>query len=823
MNHAEQKQKKRFVLTMRNEKGQVGIFVALIFQVIFVFFAMLVNVGLVVHHKINLQQSTDLAAYYGAMKQAEIMNVMAHVNFQIRQAWKLMSWRYRVLGTFGLEHNGRPPPGFPAVRVEFPVTWPSPDYKPKYNPASRTTACNVAGNAKGLTITDIPFMCLGHNGFGDWISSPNDRETYCKVECNGISEMKAFSITAIPGVGTSSIFGNAMGSSVNAAIGRANSILEKTCNTLGPITTQMLALYYGNYIKDTQNRRNFIYMMAKNLGLPESQMLDIEGNSVLKGVKNTLKNNLTEANLTSMSDASITTFNGVKSFGGGSSFAESMIREINFQRLMFFMIDCEYTSNSNIALKSLYDGAAGNLDSRIRNQLNSIMDPGSISAIENLFNQNTDKSNILGYEKNPWIPVYYGVKATAEPKIPFLPLAKIKLNAVSFAKPFGGTIGPWYFKTWNSDMEDNKNRTDFENRTDFNLPKRNLGGLTTTPTLKDAREYLFNYSTHVGDVFSNDAPNRDPGNKGGLANTDIVAFYHLLLANKYGHNNSPSSSDKIKETREYAYEKPQRWPKYADWYHLSSDVADDTFDPLAVDRQDGPNAARNTYMRDIEISVVSPNQFDATYYSIEPDYYSNYAKKIAVQKLVAATGTSPAPVLPLDFGHRRVQVAGIPPSFNVRNQMQVTHDLFKQASAANEIASINGSAGASVRFALDVLATKQSSLLTGWTFLNLSTIGYSTFPSADATGGKFTMLFGTCDNNPALNPWTDEYKAPQELDGTLPPAPGNCVTGGRTGYSVKLISSELLRAGKLFEGLGGPGTAGQIKNPVPEDFLTFPN
>lgn len=825
MNHAEQKQKKRFVLTMRNEKGQVGIFVALIFQVIFVFFAMLVNVGLVVHHKINLQQSTDLAAYYGAMKQAEIMNVMAHVNFQIRQAWKLMSWRYRVLGTFGLEHNGRPPPGFAPVRVEFPVTWSLPDYKPRYNPLSRNTACNVAGNANGLTITDIPFMCLGHNGFGDWISSPNDRETYCKIECNGISEMKAFSITAIPGVGTGSIYGNAMGASVNAAIGRANAILEKTCNTLGPITTQMLALYYGNYIKDTQNRRNFIYMMTKNLGLPESQMLDIEGNSILKGVKNTLKNNLTEANLTSMPDSSIVAFNGAKSFGGGQSFAESMMREINFQRLMFFMMDCAYTSGSNVELKSIYQGATGNLDARILNQLNTIMDPASVSAIENLFNQNSEKSNILGYEKNPWIQVYYGVKATAEPKIPFLPLAKIKLNAVSFAKPFGGTIGPWYFKTWDSGTDDNKGRADWENRTDMNLPKRNLAGLTTTPTLKDAREFLFNYSTHVGDTFSNNAPNKDPGNKGGLANTDVVAFYHLLLSNKYGHNNgSPSSSGKTREIKEYAYEKPQRWPKYADWYHLASDVVDDTYDPLAVDRQDGPNAAKNTYMRDIEISVVSPNQFDTTYYSIDPDYFTNYANKLqgaVIQKIVTATGTSPAPLLPLDFGHRRVQVDGIPPKFNVRNQMQVTHDMFKMA--ANEIASINGSAGEPVRFALDVLATRQSSLLTGWTFLNLSTTGYSTFPSADATGGKYTMLFGTCDNNPVLNPWTNDYKAPYELDGTLPPAPGNCVTGGRTGYSVKLISSELLRSGKVFDNLGGPGTTGQIKNPVPEDFLMFPN
>lgn len=828
MNQAQKKHKKRFVLTMRNEKGQVGIFVALIFQVIFVFFAMLVNVGLVVHHKINLQQSTDLAAYYGAMKQAEIMNVMAHVNFQIRQAWKLMAWRYRVLGTFGLEHNNSAPlPSLSPIRIEFPVTWPEANgYIPRYNPNSRSVACSGAGpDADGLTITDVPFMCLGHIGFGDWISAPNDRETFCKVECNAIQRMKAFSISKILGVGTSSIYGNSMGASVNAAIGRANDIVHKTCNSLGPITTQMLALYYGNYIKDTRNRRNFIYMLTKNLGLPEDKMLDIEGKSVLTGVQNTLKNNLTEANLTSMTGNSISTLNGVKSFGGSGSFAESMMKEINFQRLLFFMIDCIVTGGgaSSIELKSLYQGAAGDLDTQVLSQLSGIMDATGVAAIQNLFNQNTDASNILGYEKNPWIQVYYGVKATSEPKIPFLPLAKIKLSAVSFAKPFGGTIGPRYFKDWPSNIDDNKSRSDWENRTDFNLPRRNLSGLTTTtPTLKDAREFIFNYSTHVGDTYSNDAPNRDPANKGGLANSKIVGFYHTLLANKYGKQTSTTSDNKTQEPNQGLYSKPQVWPKYAEWYHLAADVTDPTYDPLAVDRTN-PAAPKNTFMRDIELTVVSPNQFDATYYSIEPDFLKNYSSKLTapvIQTMASNAGLPNPPTFPVDFGNRgRSNFGGIPTEFSVRHQMQVTHDFFK---TANDIVSPLGSGDDAIRFGLDVLATRQSSLLTGWTFLNLSSAGFSTFPGANTGGGKFSMLFGTCDADNALNPWTENFKAPYEVGDTqMPAVPGNCVTGGRMGYSVKLISSELLRVGKMFEDLGGPGTAGQIKNPVPDQFLQF--
>ncbi len=90
-----------FNQNLKNRKGQIALFIALIFQILFMFFAMVINVGLLVHHKINLQNSADLAAYYGSMKQAESMNAIAHVNYQIRQSWKLLAWRYRMLRTAG--------------------------------------------------------------------------------------------------------------------------------------------------------------------------------------------------------------------------------------------------------------------------------------------------------------------------------------------------------------------------------------------------------------------------------------------------------------------------------------------------------------------------------------------------------------------------------------------------------------------------------------------------------------------------------------------------------------------------------------------------
>lgn len=835
MMQAEQTQKKRFVLTLRNQKGQVGIFVALIFQVIFVFFAMLVNVGLVVHHKINLQQSTDLAAYYGAMKQAEIMNVMAHVNYQIRQAWKLMAWRYRILGTFGIINQGG------ATGITLPIELPviGGVKRPVYNGAVKNFACSSSAgpDVDGLTLSDIPFMCLGHNGFGDWISAAVGDETFCKTNCLGLQEMKPFKIDAVLPVGTSTIFGNSMGASIQQAIDSANTTVTDVCNKIGPITTQMLALYYGNYVKDTTNRKNFIWMLTKNLGLSEEKMLDIEGNLILDGVRNTLKNNLTEANLASMNDSSISALNGVKNFGGGNSFAEGMMKEINFKRLQFFMLTCEMASltdinaQKNYVTKSLYQND-NTLDAIIKAQLAAMPALGAAGAqsIADLLEMNgLDRVNTIGYEKNPWVQVYYGVKASAEPKIPFLPLAKVKLHAISFAKPFGGTIGPRYFKTWNPGETDSSGRTDWINRTDINLPRRNTDGLPSGSALKLAREYFFNYSTHLGDTESHG--NAAADNKGGLANIDIVSFYHTVLANKYGKDTSPSSANKVQELTMGRYEKPKTWPFFQHWYHLASDVADPTYDPLAVDRSD-PSSPKNTYMRDIELTVVSPNQFDVTYYSIEPDFWRNYVREKLTPTVIAKIASNanfegPVPIIPLDFGHKgATPIEGIPTHFNVRNQMQVTHDLFKQHQS--EIIAMGSGPNSSgierIRFALDVLATKQSSLLTGWTFLNLTTTnnpnvnGYTMFP-APGMGGPHSMLFGTCDDK--KNPWSDSFGAPYDGDDNKPPAQGNCVTGGRTGYSVKLVSGDLLRSGISFPNLGGSGVDGPIINPVPDEFFNF--
>ena len=65
------------------------------------FFAMVINIGLAVHDKINLQNSVDLGAIYAAQRQAEVLNALAHMNYQMRQSYKLFAWRYLVVANLG--------------------------------------------------------------------------------------------------------------------------------------------------------------------------------------------------------------------------------------------------------------------------------------------------------------------------------------------------------------------------------------------------------------------------------------------------------------------------------------------------------------------------------------------------------------------------------------------------------------------------------------------------------------------------------------------------------------------------------------------------
>ena len=79
---------------LTNQKGQVAVLVVVIFTFLFLLFGMVINIGMLIHHKINLQNAADMAAYSGAAEQARILSTIGWKNFELRKNLKEFAYFY---------------------------------------------------------------------------------------------------------------------------------------------------------------------------------------------------------------------------------------------------------------------------------------------------------------------------------------------------------------------------------------------------------------------------------------------------------------------------------------------------------------------------------------------------------------------------------------------------------------------------------------------------------------------------------------------------------------------------------------------------------
>lgn len=91
-----------------NTRGQISIFFGVTLITIFSFIAFVVNVGLFVKAKINLQNAVDSAAWSGAASQARQLTNIAHLNWEMRNTYKEWMFKYYVLGQLANENIHTP-------------------------------------------------------------------------------------------------------------------------------------------------------------------------------------------------------------------------------------------------------------------------------------------------------------------------------------------------------------------------------------------------------------------------------------------------------------------------------------------------------------------------------------------------------------------------------------------------------------------------------------------------------------------------------------------------------------------------------------------
>ncbi len=740
---------------LRNRKGQVAIFIALLFQVLFLFFAMIINVGLLVHHKINLQNSVDLAAYYGASKQAEVLNAIAHVNYQIRQSWKLLTWRQRVLGTAGHDVPGVAP----------------------YN-KFQTNQNGLADVLAGVgNPTDTPYrlprFCITYD--------PHELQTGQSSTENSCKSMHEASNVPLPNPGVLFIPGFfGFGTIVSTAITGAINQISDRCRFVGSLNFIIGGRFILAHNNDAEQRAHLINYLATGISADLSDFYELEGGSARQGIERTLSKNLTDANRATMD---FQVLNGLAQ--GACRKTSSVIGSTQLNNdappwlvpvevyPVWRYYDCEVGSGGG---GQAVNQQARQLSSGVSNRPQ--MFTGAPAVLQNEYNAMVPYLNprpiLTGFEKDPWCMAYVGVKATTSPRIPFMPLSNVTLTAEAYSKPFGGRIGPWYTSTWqpselgNSRINTTANTLNVPGKTEARGGVRvlNVGGIGNI----DDAAWAANIARFPGDIF-------------GWASERVLAYFHRIIRNNApGDVNSaymrmyngstlpfPMANDFRPSLRHY------------DQIGNSSATAIENRDQLTWDTQ-GNGAPR---LRLAEIAAVAPDLFDMSYYSIDPDYYNNYFRKIE-RHIASRPGFNAQNRLLGDLGSR-FQSTPEAERLNVFDQLRI------QRFAGNPQA-LNSDVS------MPYLAKNPAHLLNSWS--SDSIVDFS----------QNVVRFGNCQV-PAAGP--PDSGSPFETP-LAPATPGNCINGGRVGYSVKLVARDYLRDGSLE--LGGQGVSGPIRNPPPDNW-----
>lgn len=679
---------RRMYSPLKSSRGQIAVFLVLLFQVLFVFFAMSMNMGLVVYDKINLQNSADLSVYYAAQKQAELLNQIAHINYQMRQAYKLLTFRIRVIGSVSIGVG--------------------PEAKLAPHPIRLGASIGQEGSSFFERLGSgryVPGVCIGSSLWHEYKITEQDATVSL---CQNLT-----SFSAVPQAGGSDPFG--LTSGLNAFLDRVRGEIEEKCKVVGVLNWQLAASWYVAYIWEVMERKKLIDAIATNMSQPGSQMKDFTGGSVEAGARNTFTKNLTAPQRAAMGQFQLinSLSQDVPSSCSNKDFWLANIDiypVVTYVSMIWSGLTCStrVVPNRGNVPPSDYINMVGG-----RNNADLARTWSSGSPVS------------YGVEKNPWCMPYMGLKVQTQPRKIFSPFSTPPvLEAQAYAKPFGGRIGPWYSGRWNSGDATSSGL----DRIDRLLPARSINGSRMSI---DPADDLVNYSKY-------------PGDRNGMNSPYALGAMNKHFTDMAGTPMAPS----MRTTFALAH-----------YNHVGDSASFDAEgDSLARanNLSGGPPAGM---VRQMEEAAVAPDIFDVTYYSIEGQFSYNYNHPSDGKFRSAVTPKS----IP-DIGS-----SGLQP-YSVVTQLGKVSAVYKVPPPF-------------------YAAAHPDSLLTGWT-------------QNSATNYEFpTATFGKCDQ-----------RRDDEIVET--PSPGGCPHGGRSGYSVKIVSQKYLR--NVSAELGGPGNSGAILNPPPE-------
>lgn len=433
---------------IKNQQGQITIFFAVSIIVIVTLITFVVNVGLFVKAKINLQNATDAAAWSGAAVQARQLTDIAYMNWEMRNVYKEWMFKYYVLGNLsakgvrnpGTQGNNNNVTGSSNV-MDFTIgpanskdkfNFPSVCIHPR---ASLTGNSSIQGDMCSIyKIPGLPRLSFGFSSMDQTTAALTDALAGEKAKDCSSRSMANFNITRawIYGTGANKFDAKILKEAPHVAINhtgawvKALELAHRIRNMEYIVNTppqadlgleEISILENQNFAGHERSIKAFI-SAYRNLG--NDSRLGIE-------LKDSFK--LTEISPQSKVDSDPTSLSNLFIPSSGTNFEkfylDLKVMPINFVNFFTSLTPFEEEkADANDTAR-----AAPCEVSRIAFPV-----PGYI----------------LGFTKNPQVLTYYAVKGEAKFSGLFNPIGRnITLTAYAAAKPFGGRIGPTLFNNFN--------------------------------------------------------------------------------------------------------------------------------------------------------------------------------------------------------------------------------------------------------------------------------------------------------------------------------------------------------------------------------------
>lgn len=394
---------------LKNNRGQAAIFILMMFSLIFMFFGMAINIGMLVHHKINLQNSADMAALAGAAEQARILNMIGWKNYELRKNFKEFMYHYWI------EVNDR--------HYYFPDPRPdSPEHMRRkirnlQNPG-RWTVNPIRG------VNAVPSFCLGDrfqpdptaNRYCERIDFPPDIAVHPPAVTLGL-----------------------------AVVGSMSAMLALALERLRAQNQNRTIADWNLY---TQMNQTAAQLAAYEFGERADDIYDtyLNPNPALKG---TLTSNMNGEFWDSVPTSWSSFIN---------EYFQNSPDSLHHVSYPFLELPQDF---HDLALKTAYKNlnASQQKSFQFKPLIPASQKYVNLKKIDpsfSIFYTHFDPQNhliayvpiavsnfIVGIEKDPQVPTFYALQLESQPDLPFLPGAMPwKLTAVSAASPFGSRIGP---------------------------------------------------------------------------------------------------------------------------------------------------------------------------------------------------------------------------------------------------------------------------------------------------------------------------------------------------------------------------------------------